>query len=135
MYIRTEYGVAVAMLGSALKSSCTCRTMAESNAVHTRRPAMRRATAAAAERIYREKFGAADGSVPATFEACHASALCAALLILSGHGLSDVTEAWAGQRAGRGCAERRTCVACAAVQSSVHVTDMYGSLLVLYQNS
>lgn len=54
-----------------------CRAMAESNAVHTRRPTMRRATAAAAERIYREKFGAADGSVPATFEASNAIAVCA----------------------------------------------------------
>ena len=58
---------------TALRSSLGCRAMAESNTVHTRRPTMRRATAAAAERIYREKFGAADGSVPATFEASTAN--------------------------------------------------------------
>lgn len=58
------------------ESSLGCRAMAESNAVHTRRPTMRRATAAAAERIYREKFGAADGSVPATFEARIAFGVC-----------------------------------------------------------
>ncbi|KAK9837273.1 hypothetical protein WJX81_002822 [Elliptochloris bilobata] len=54
--------------GSPSKLVDHLRAMAESNAVYTRRPTMRRATAAAAERIYREKFGAEDGSVPATFE-------------------------------------------------------------------
>ena len=52
-----------------LHESLWDRAMAESNAVRTRRPTLRRQTAAAAERIYREKFGAEDGSVPATFEA------------------------------------------------------------------
>ena len=64
---------------TSMKSSLGCRAMGESNAVHTRRPAMRRATAAAAERIYRERFGAADGSVPATFEASTAIADCRVL--------------------------------------------------------
>jgi hypothetical protein len=38
--------------------------------VQQRRPTVRRATAAAADRIYRDKFASEDGStVPATFEA------------------------------------------------------------------
>ena len=58
-----------------LHVSLWVRAMAESNAVRTRRPTLRRQTAAAAERIYWEKFGAEDGSVPATFEARASAAL------------------------------------------------------------
>lgn len=45
-----------------------CRSMGESNAVRIRRPQVRQATAKRAAEIYTEKFGNADGSLPATFQ-------------------------------------------------------------------
>ena len=44
------------------------RRMGESNAVKARRPLLRPATAARAAEVYAAKFGAEDGSLPATYQ-------------------------------------------------------------------
>ena len=63
------------------------RAMGETNAVRARRTSMSRRTAAAASRIYRERFGSDDNSVPATFQV-------SALRILT----VDILLSWAGSK-------------------------------------
>jgi hypothetical protein len=59
------------------------RRMGEGNAVRARRATLRRATAARADDVYAAKFGAEDGSVPATFQV--RPSLCTAARTVHGH--------------------------------------------------
>lgn len=49
---------------------CVCRSLGESNAVHTRQPLMRKAVARRAAEIYKERFEEKQsGTLPVTFQA------------------------------------------------------------------